>query len=291
MQLHNIRHFLAVCETGSINKAAELCNVSQPSITRSIKNLEQEFNGSLFDRSADGCHLTPLGQEVKPQFDQLALTLDTVKDVAQRSIDRSMATLRFGITCTLSPVPIRSFLEHLHTLSNSAQSRVFDAPSERIVDRILEGDLDAGLAAEPSYSSGLHHIPLYKERYVVSFHKGHRFENMTAIELSELEKENYVSRLNCELRGRVNDYIPNNLNLKMNIVFQSSQEQWIQSMVASGSGVAIHPETMPVMDSILQRPLDNPKLSRTVSLVMLESRSELPILRRLKSLIRQHVSW
>jgi DNA-binding transcriptional LysR family regulator len=288
MQFHNLLHFLAVCNTGSINKAAEKCNVSQPSITRSIKNLELEFGGVLFDRGARGCTLTSLGREIQPQFETLAMTLDAVKDVAQRNVDRSTSTLRFGFACTLGPAQILSYLEQLLSFSGTGPPRIFDAPSVNIVEQVLCGELDAGLVAEPSYPKSLAKFDLYEERFVVSFYKGHRFEKMSSVEFSELEHEHYVSRLTCELRGRVNEFVPNTQNFKMDVVFQSTQEQWIQNMVAAGGGIAIHPESMPVVDRILQRPLRNPNLSRRISLVMLESKSDLPVMRRLTNLTRRH---
>ncbi len=51
MELHQIRYFLAVCEAGGVTRAAELCNVAQPSLTRAVKILEAELGGPLFLRA------------------------------------------------------------------------------------------------------------------------------------------------------------------------------------------------------------------------------------------------
>ena len=288
MKLHNVRHFLAVCETGSINRAAEYCNVSQPSITRSIKSLEQEFGGSLFERNAEGCTLTALGEDVKPQFDALATTLESVKDVVQRRKDQRDDILRFGFACTLGPIPLQSLIKELTSMSNSGSPRLFDGPSQKIAERVQSGDLDAGLTVEPSYGSHLEVIDLYKERYVVSFYKGHRFEEMSVVDYQQLKQEQYILRLNCELGGRVNDYFPNSHGFKMNIAYESSQEQWVQQIVAAGHGVTIHPDTITVTDGILQRPLHNPELKRTVSLIMRKERSETVSMRRLTRSVQRY---
>ncbi|MBM3540528.1 MAG: LysR family transcriptional regulator, partial [Alphaproteobacteria bacterium] len=60
--MHQVRYFLAVCETLNFRKAAESCHVAQPSLTRAIKNLEDELGGPLFRRERQNTHLTDLGQ-------------------------------------------------------------------------------------------------------------------------------------------------------------------------------------------------------------------------------------
>ena len=62
MEMHQIRYFLAVCDHGSFTRAAQFSYISQPSLTQSIKKLEDELGGELFTRDRSGCLLTSLGQ-------------------------------------------------------------------------------------------------------------------------------------------------------------------------------------------------------------------------------------
>ena len=66
MEMHQIRYFLAVSKTLNFTRAAEECHVSQPSLTRAIKLLEDEFGGELFRRERNLSHLTELGQRMLP---------------------------------------------------------------------------------------------------------------------------------------------------------------------------------------------------------------------------------
>lgn len=287
MQIHQIRHFLAVCEGGSISRAAELCNVSQPSITRSIKTLEVGLGGALFIRTVDGSTLTDFGVQLKPHFEAADISVRSIRELAQNASERRAQTLRFGITCTLGPAPIKKFLQKLNETSRVGDVRIIDAPAIAIAEKILNGDLDAGFVALPTYPNSLTAYPLYTERYVISFCKGHRFEEMSTVPMSELIAEAYVSRLNCELRDGIEKFAPGAPNLNLNIVYESTQEQWVQNMVAAGTGIAIHPETMPVVEGILQRPLVDPDLSREISLIMRSDLSDTLQMRRLNVLARQ----
>ena len=62
MEMHQIRYFLALCEELNFTRAAERCNVAQPSLTRAIRLLEEEFGGGLVNRERANTHLTELGR-------------------------------------------------------------------------------------------------------------------------------------------------------------------------------------------------------------------------------------
>ncbi len=68
MEMHQARYFVALCETLNFTRAAEKCNVTQPSLTRAIKLLEDELGGPLFNRERNQTHLTELGRMMEPHL-------------------------------------------------------------------------------------------------------------------------------------------------------------------------------------------------------------------------------
>ena len=66
--MHQARYFVALCETLNFTRAAEKCNVTQPSLTRAIKLLEDELGGPLFNRERNQTHLTELGRMMEPHL-------------------------------------------------------------------------------------------------------------------------------------------------------------------------------------------------------------------------------
>ena len=62
MELHEIRYFLALSKTLNFTKAAEMCNVTQPALTRAVQKLEAELGGLLFSRERGNTHQTELGR-------------------------------------------------------------------------------------------------------------------------------------------------------------------------------------------------------------------------------------
>src|SRR5215831_15485976 len=71
MEMHQIRYFLAVADELNFTRAATKCNVSQPSLTRAIKLLEEELGGALFHRERANTHLSELGRMVMPHLQQV----------------------------------------------------------------------------------------------------------------------------------------------------------------------------------------------------------------------------
>lgn len=83
MEMHQIRYFMALCETLSFTKAAELCGVAQPSLTRAIQKLEEELGGQLFLRERALSNLTELGRLVRPHMEAIASAGEATKAEAQ----------------------------------------------------------------------------------------------------------------------------------------------------------------------------------------------------------------
>src|ERR1700716_165612 len=86
MEMHQVRYFLSLCEELNFTRAAERCNVAQPSLTRAIKQLEEELGGSLFHRERANTHLSELGRTLKPYLEQVYSRAEDAKREAQEFV-------------------------------------------------------------------------------------------------------------------------------------------------------------------------------------------------------------
>src|SRR4029453_10951985 len=103
MEMHQIRYFLAVCNTLNSTRAAEQCHVTQPALTRAIQKLEEELGGLLFRRERHLTHLTDLGLLMKPHFGQVLSETDAARSTASSFLKLERATLKLGVMCTIGP--------------------------------------------------------------------------------------------------------------------------------------------------------------------------------------------
>lgn len=83
MEMHQVRYFLALCEERNFARAAQHCDVSQPSLTKAIKSLEATLGGALFYRSPSATRLTKLGNLVTPRLQKIRLEAERTHEVAQ----------------------------------------------------------------------------------------------------------------------------------------------------------------------------------------------------------------
>jgi LysR family transcriptional regulator, hydrogen peroxide-inducible genes activator len=275
MEMHQIRYFLAVADLLNFTRAAEKCHVAQPSLTKAIKNLEEELGGLLFHREGRNTHLTELGKLVRPHLESVFAANQAAVAQAKDYKTMGQARLRLGVMNTIGPTRMIGFLEQIRTRIPSLELVVRDAPATKLVEELESGELDVALIALPTYPDRCNARPLFRERYGIAFPKGHRFQAMNAVPLQELDGESYMQRIHCEFRYHFEALgLPETWKVK--IKYSSEREDWIQAMILAGYGCAVMPEYLPMLPGIGTRLLTTPEVVRTVSLVSVAGRRFTP---------------
>src|SRR5512146_73771 len=97
MEMHQVRHFLAVARERSFTRAAEACHVTQPSLTRAIQKLEEEFGGQLFRRERALTHLTELGRLMHPLLERSYEAAQQARRLARQVERAQVSPLALGL--------------------------------------------------------------------------------------------------------------------------------------------------------------------------------------------------
>ena len=287
MEMNQVRYFVALCETFNFTRAAEQCGVAQPSLTKAIQKLEDELGGPLFSRERGLTHLTDLGRLMRPHLEAVYASSEAARQSAQSFRKMEVASLRLGVMCTIGPTRLVGFLKNFRREVLGLELSLRDAAGRRVSEMLMEGDVDVALLALPNLPERFDMISLYRERYVVAFAPGHRFETMDTVPLKELDREDYLNRINCEYPEHFSALgIPDPADV--NVCYETEREDWIQAMIVAGLGVAVMPEFLPMLPGIATRPLTDPEISRDVRLVTVSGRRFSPALRSFISLARRH---
>jgi DNA-binding transcriptional LysR family regulator len=272
MEMHEIRYFLAVCDTLNFTRAAERCNVSQPSLTRAIQKLEAELGGLLFRRERAATHLTDLGELVRPRLEQIAKDAATVRTTANSFLRMKDAPLSFGIMCTIGPLRCVGFLSRFQKEHPGIELTLTEETPARLTELLQEGKIDVAVMAQPDpFPERFDVHLLYRENFVVGFPPGHRFEAMNAVRVADVGGESYLSRINCEYYDQLTD-ICVKCDAPLKDAYRSEREDWIQSMVMAGMGICFLPEFSPTMPGLHTRRLIEPEVVREVSLATVSGR-------------------
>jgi DNA-binding transcriptional LysR family regulator len=276
MEMHEVRYFLALCESLNFRRAAVKCNVTQPALSRAIRKLEMELGGLLFRREAQQAGLTDLGRLVRPQLEEIAARAKGVELAARQFLKLENAPLRLGALCTIGPAIITKFLKEFSHRNPAVEITLRDGAVKGLIQLLLDDAIDFAIMAQPhEYDERLRVQELYNENFTVAFGLRHPFENRNAVTMADMDKQIYLRRLNCEYREVFADLLKER-GLALRVSYQTEREEWIQSLVAGGVGVCFLPEFSACVGGLRTRPLIEPRVARSVSLVSVAGRRRTP---------------
>ena len=146
MELRQIEYFVKIADTGSINEAARRLNMSQPPLSYSLRQLEEELGAELFTRSAKGVELTPAGRLLYERAENLLeFARSTKKEVSEAGKRR---VLRIGITSSTVPT-VLPFIAEFALRNPDVSFEVHDGSSYTLLQLLLDGIIDISVARTP----------------------------------------------------------------------------------------------------------------------------------------------
>lgn len=288
MEMHQLRYFLSVCETLHFTKAAERCYVSQPALTKAIKKLEEELGGVLFIRERKRVHLSEFGKLIRPNIEDIYRKTETVSTLAENYRLLAKTPLNIGVMKTIGPTVLSSFLYGFHQNYLGIEVAISERPLATLTKALVDGDIELGLLHAPEgVEEPLRSEPIYLEKYVVILPPNHKLARRDGIRLTELSGEPYVDRLACEMRELVLKQAEEQ-DVQLYANYRSEHEDWVQGMVLAGMGFAFMPEYSVTAHGLSVRPLIDPSVVRTISLVTVQNQPLSPAGKAFTQSLKSH---
>jgi len=276
VEMFQVRYVLAAARLLNFTKAAAQCNVSQPALTKAVKTLETELGAPVFHREGKKILLSDFGRSLLPHLQHILHETEATRNLAENFRLLNNVPIRLGVMSTIGPVRLSRFLAKFQADHHGVEVAVSEASGDDLKDRLESADLDlAVLNAMDDARNNFTIHDLYQERYVVIFPPDHRLASLNAIKLADLSDEPYVDRLSCEMREVVMAVCREN-NVNLYARFRSEREDWVQAMVLARIGFAFMPECSVTLPDLLQRPLIDPEVSRTISMITVPGRPYSP---------------
>ena len=277
MEMHQVRYFLAVAEELNFSRAAEKCNVSQPSLSRAIQLLEGEFGGQLFRREHSRTHLSDLGKMIRPHLETVYNAAKKAKELSRDVTKMQKTPFKLGIMSTISPNEIVDLIAALEARYEGLELRLCDASAADLRKRLLVGDLEVVIYALPGEEADerTHVQPLFSEQMVIAVNRQHRLANEVGFPVKELNGEHYIHRMNCEFAGYA-DHILQEKGVTCTPTFWSERDEWTLAMVAAGLGFAFMPANSVNHPDVVGIPVIEPEFWRQVNLVTVRGRPYSP---------------
>lgn len=222
------RIFYVVAKTGNITKAANELMISQPAISKSIKNLEQQLGGTLFVRTKRGVVLTEEGKEFYRYIEQAIEFINNAENKFSDLMHLETGTIRIGISTTLTKNFLMPYLEKFHKLYPKIKIQILTSFSLELIEKLKNGLLDLLVLNLPHSSSGDIEIKEVKE-VQDCFIVGDAYKNLTKQKLSLDEITNYP--LILQSKGSATRNFLDAFCLKNNIILQPDMNLTSYSLV------------------------------------------------------------
>ena len=293
MELRYLRYFVAVAEAGSLTVAAErILHTSQPSLSRQIRDLEEEIGVALLTRRARGIELTPAGRafldHARLVLSQVEAAAESARRVAHPAKPCFAMGFLTGHELTWMPEALRILRDELPNIDVMISSQY----SPRLANALLKGTVDAAFLRRERGSSELAFRLLVKEPLMVVLPSNHRLAALKAISPGDLVGETFVTVSDTApvLRVVIDNYLKRS-GTNIRPAHEADHLAMGMSLIASTRGVGLLPAYAQnfLASSVTSRPLkgDTP----TVDLVLGYKKSnKSPILKLLLSRLDELVA-
>lgn len=179
--------FLAVADALSFRQAAQTLHMSQPPLSRAIREFEERLGVQLFERMAKGVRLTAAGETLLPYARDVARTLRRAQ--AALATAAPPQALRLGLTSAVEPPWFRGLDARLRAQHASAEISIVSDTSPRLVRQLRAGRLDGAFIALPTECEGLDVLTLDRLPMIIAMQAGHPLARRRALRLADLAAE------------------------------------------------------------------------------------------------------
>lgn len=187
MNLRDLTYILAVERYGSITRAAEACDVTQPTLSAQIAKLERELGIRIFERDGRGLRITDAGYTVLQHAKKVAGSVDDLRAAVQAHLDPLAGVLRLGLIPTLSPYLLPALLPQIKERLPRITLAVIEEQTAALVERVHSGTLDAAMIATDIDDPHIVSTPLFDEPLLVALSAQHPLAKRKAIEPREID--------------------------------------------------------------------------------------------------------
>ncbi|MER1958590.1 MAG: LysR family transcriptional regulator [Solibacillus sp.] len=271
MNLEELQTFIKLCEIKNFTKTAELLTMSQPTVSLHIKNLEQQFQSQLIQRSTKQISITPTGEILLDQAKQIIQLYEQTKQQILEHHHTIQGDLTIGASFTIGEYILPTLLIKLKSQHPNLSLQILIGNTEEIVAAVKKFQVDIGLIEGATNEKSLIIQPFMKDELVVIASKEHPLAKKKQLHVSDLQNEDWVSReLGSGTQANLMHFLHAN-GLKVNSMLTISSNQGIKQSVINGLGISLLSKHVVERDhangdiAILQ--LDTPPLFRTLSYI------------------------
>ncbi len=244
MDLQQLRYFVEVARQKSFTKASHILLVSQPSISKLIKNLEDELKVTLLDRSERKIELTDVGRIVYEQALKILQSVEDVYSSVDELVHMEKGTIHMGLMPSIGVLLFPKILAGFKSKYPQIDIDMVQYSAKQLTRKVKQGEIDLGVTVMPVDTELFEIIPLLTEELVVIVDNEHWLVEKESVHLSELKHESFILLTEDYVLHDVVKRACVQSGFEPKIAFKSSLWDIMGEMVATQVGISIIPRSM-----------------------------------------------
>lgn len=275
MNLRVLQYLIAVADTKHFGQAAQLCFVSQPTLSMQIKKFEEQLGIQIFERDNKSVMLTAIGAQIVAQARKINLAAAELKQIAESVKNPLSGHINIGIIPTLGPYLLPKIVPHLAKTLPELTLQFTELQTHDLINQTLSGDIDLLILALPVNETRLQTKVLFKETFYLAVPSKHPLTNKKTVKINDVAAEPMLllHEGHC-LRDHALDVCQNNKRFTEHD-FQATSLETLRQMISAGVGITLIPEfALQKSDKNIQYiPFKNPAPARSIGIAWRETSS------------------
>lgn len=167
MNLQQLRYIVAINRFRNFARAAESCDISQPTLSAMLVKLEEELDVKIFERSSKSVTPTTAGKKIILQAEKALMETNRINEIVAENKGRLGGSMDISVGPTIAPYILPKFIKQYREDYPSVNLTIQELKANFMLDALLRGEIDAGIAISDNVRDGILEIPLYTEKFYV----------------------------------------------------------------------------------------------------------------------------
>ncbi|MGH6798801.1 MAG: LysR substrate-binding domain-containing protein [Roseiarcus sp.] len=296
MNLRDLRYILKVAELKHFGRAAAACCVSQPTLSGQILKLEEELGVAIFERVGKSLTTTAAGELILAHARRAIAAADELTACAKASRDPMLGAVRLGVIPTLAPYLMPFVLPRARRAMPKTPLALVEDLTARLIEPVLQGELDAALIASDPETDALEVTPLFDEPFFLILPDDHPLANGAVVDASEIDPHQLLLLADGHcLRDQAIELCQHPQRGEGDMAdMRATSLQTLLHMAAAGYGITLMPglaiiDGAPLPGNLTARRLRGPHTFRPIRLISRPTNPRRPAIEALAALIRESI--